>query len=63
MGPQIDKSNKFQGLLLTMLGPHFGSLCGENTGLDIEKRGESVGGGKGPGFGSRPCMGNAESST
>lgn len=38
-----------------------------NTGLDTEKRGENVGGGKGPGFGSRlccgySCMGNAESS-
>lgn len=38
----------------------------ENKGLDAEKKGESVRGGKGPGFGSRLCCGyssmaNAES--
>jgi hypothetical protein len=64
--PQSDKSNKFQVLLLTMLGPHFESLYGGEHRPDAEKRGESVGGDKEPGFRSRlccsySCMGNAES--
>lgn len=61
VGPQSDKSNTFQ-----VLWDRTSEACVVNTGLDTKKRGESMGGGKGPGFGSRlcrvySCMGNAES--